>query len=1117
MNRSLALVRVALVLAAALVASVSSTGWGSPPAARDDDYGPAPTEPMPVATDPEAATPWREKAYYVPYEQLDAIFEKTGRGVFVPYDEFLALWFEAQRKTPEPKAPRPPAGAVIRGGTYRGTVHQDLARFEVSFVAESLEEGWTEVALPLAGVAVEQATTTPSDALFVAQGNGYALFLPRPGTYAVDLRLSVPVKQDPGRKSLEFAIPRAAISRLELTIPEPEVRVEVQPLLAATQSIPGPGQTQVLAFLGNTDSVRVHWTPPPGRASEAGVVLSARQAIRTHLGERILRVQSQIELEVLRGEVEAFRVTLPANTRMLAAKGANLREWNQVGDTAVDLTLHAPVKDKYVLTLECERILEATPETLEVPFPRVEGVLRESGWFVLSQDPGLIVRTTASRGLSQVDPEEVPQSLRSALGLGFRYLAQPLSLTLAIEKIVPEVRGGSTSVVVLGREEDQWLGWIDYSISKAGLFRLGFRVPSGWDLDQIGHPGQIDEYQSTEEAGNLVVTLTTKTSVIGGFRVPFRLVREGNARPGELSLAPPEVLGAIQDRGLLGVSAPRAFEVVTIDREGLLDADVDELFRSGIMGQVSSEAGIPRAYRYRKVPATVKLRLDDKKTEIDVLAQHLVEVADGELRLTHFLDYDVRFAPVDSLRFVAPTALDTILQVEAKHKTQVRRVPGAAGLTEWIVSLQPPLIGAVTLTLTHPLDLQGLESGRALNHVVAIPHSSGVRSEKGFVAIRKEGTLEIVPTARNMEDIDASDLPDKLRRGQIYSAFRYFTADPSLELSLTRYDYEQLATGVVELLHQKAVLSEERQLKVQATLMVQNTDRQYLEVELAPSARILSLSVAGQSQAPKKRKDGSGTLIQIPRSSGVAFPIVVVYEESAASSAMGGFGFGAIRSLRVLDGVPVQQVELELFLPPEYTYLGWTGNLHPRDATDGVLWPRLKALLGLRGPETRAAPATAAAGATVAAAGIELDLPTGGYERRYFSTLAATGDLEFFYIGSRGFWLLDFLAFLVGVVGSMLLLTRVRAPRLVVGACALFATLMLSWFAQGPTATVLFTLFLGVSTVVAIFFLVHAVRWARSRRPTRVGPPADPFLENAAPAMPTPPRPEAGSSPEERG
>ena len=62
-------------------------------------------------------------------------------------------------------------------------------------------------------------------------------------------------------------------------------------------------------------------------------------------------------------------------------------------------------------------------------------------------------------------------------------------------------------------------------------------------------------------------------------------------------------------------------------------------------------------------------------------------------------------------------------------------------------------------------------------------HSVETSSEEGFVAIRKEGTLEIVPEATDMEIIDINDLSEKLARGRIYSSFRYFAANPALSLS----------------------------------------------------------------------------------------------------------------------------------------------------------------------------------------------------------------------------------------------------------------------------------------------------------------------------------------------
>jgi hypothetical protein len=177
------------------------------------------------AAGPGPKTIVREKTLYVPYEKLEDIFEKEGRGVFLPYKEFLELW---QATLPEPAPPEPaepPSDAVIRAASYAGEVKGDAAVLDATYRIEALKKGWSEIALPLRGVAVESIELSSPAALIVASEDGYTLLLPEAGHYEAKLRLAVRVAREPGRKSLAFAIPPAALSRLELTIPEKDARI----------------------------------------------------------------------------------------------------------------------------------------------------------------------------------------------------------------------------------------------------------------------------------------------------------------------------------------------------------------------------------------------------------------------------------------------------------------------------------------------------------------------------------------------------------------------------------------------------------------------------------------------------------------------------------------------------------------------------------------------------------------------------------------------------------------------------------------------------------------------------------------------------------------------------
>jgi len=1065
----------------------------------------------------------REKTVYIPYKKLKEIFEKEGRGVFLPYEEFLRLWHEAQKKPPPPPPEGPPAEAVIRGGSYVGSVAGKVAEFKVDYTIDALKKGWSELPLPLRDTALESVKLSDPEALFAPKGDSYALFLPRPGSYTAVVEFSVRVEEAPGRKTLSFGVPPAGVSRLELTIPEPGVRIDVRPTLAVTQTAAGKENTKVLAFLGNADRLSVSWFPPPGKGVEGAAVLLASQAVKVYLGERILRIATDIGFQVVRGETDTLKIRVPASTRLLSVKGENIRRWSRKEDV-LTVALHSPLKEAgsgtdrkgggaaktYRLSLTFERILASTPAALTVPFPVAEGVIRESGWVVFNNSQGLNVRIEKTTGLSQLDPKEVPAVLRSDLGVAFRYLAQPVGLSLSVEKITPRIRSFAVSVVILGREEDRWSGWVDYKIEKAGLFKLRLQVPGRWTVVSAGDSRTVEDFQSVENSdGTKTVTVNLKSKALGSFRLPFAFSARGSASPGEKNLSAPAVLDSREDRGLFGISAPKAFSVTTVERTKVTSADVDELLRSGLLNKVGPDSGMPLTYGYREPGGSVKVRLEAKKTEIDVLAQHLVEITDGGINLTHILDYEIRYAPVESVKFSAPSSLDSVLKVESKEKKEVRRISTNGGTTTWEIALQAAKVGSVTLTITHSAELKALEAGTPFPFAVPLVRPADVGELNGFVAVRKEGTLEISARASEMESIDAGDLPDKLRRGQIYAAFRYFAAEPSLNLTLTRYEYQRLATTIVNLLHLKSVLSEERRLKTEAVFMVQNTDRQFLEISFPEGVKIFSVSVAGKPQKPRQRKaDARTRLIQIPASAGRAgtFPVVVVYEERLSEKALGTLGQVSLRTPEVLGDVPVAKVELELFLSPDFAYLSWAGTLKPAFRAGPGLWQRFKDFVdSVVYAENRKTPVVSRArscGGSLrgsAAGPVDIEIPTRGYVKHDFETLAPVGTLSFFYVGRGLFSFIDFLAFLVALLAGYLLLFRVRLQKPLAALFLVFVPLCLVWFSRGAIVEIFTSLFAGGFLLFAGLSAASLWRGVKGYREARLALAPDPYLEEAEP------------------
>ena len=671
-----------------------------------------------------------------------------------------------------------------------------------------------------------------------------------------------------------------------------------------------------------------------------------------------------------------------------------------------------------------------------------------------------------------------------------------------------------------------------YDITKAGVFRLELRVPARWSVAEIGTESAVEDFQIAEGTdATKTITVNLKSKALGAFRLPFRLTAEGSAAQPEVVLVPPVVVGSQQDRGLFGVTAPKAFTVSTTERDKVTSADDDALFRSGIMKQVGADMAMPLAYGYREPGASVKIGLEAKKTEIDVLGQHLIEIADGGIRFTHILDFVIKYAAVDRLTFSAPTEVFAGLKVETKDKKEIREISRAEGKTVWEIELQAPVLGAVSVTMHHEVTLDPPAAGQPFVQDVPLIHALKVSEKNGLVAMRQEGTLQIVPVQSGMEPVDPGELPDTLRgRGQIYSAFRYFTADPALSLQLTRYEYQTLATTVVNLMRMKSVLSEERRLTTQVVLFVQNTERQYLEIRFAPQVNILSISVAGKPQKPRQRKDETATrLLQIPASAGPGgtFEVVIVYEEQLAGGPMKALGTASLRTPEILGGVPVAKVELALFLSPEFAYLGWGGTLKPTFLGAPGLWSRFKHLVNTAvSAENRATPVSRGGqtgrrpGETAPQAGVDIDVPTRGYVQHDFETLASPGDLRVVYVGRALYTFLDFLAFLVALAGGYVVMFKLRLSKLTAFVAVIFVPLALVWFSRGAIVEIFTSFLLGGIVLCACVAVAAAARALREYRQARLAFAPDPFLEDveaAAGVSPEAGAPEATEQPDGTG
>ena len=191
----------------------------------------------------------REQDIYIPYTKLREVFEKQGRGVFLPYEQFQELWRAAREKTQPAAQPKPPAGGLITDIASEATVEKDVVRVKATLRIELLTEGWHSIPLRLADAGVIAATLAGKPARIVGDSaEGYRLLLEKKGKEAetVELRLEYAkaIARLPGMNSVSFEAPQSPVSRWRIAVPQAGVKVNLRPLIAATEV---PPETQTSA------------------------------------------------------------------------------------------------------------------------------------------------------------------------------------------------------------------------------------------------------------------------------------------------------------------------------------------------------------------------------------------------------------------------------------------------------------------------------------------------------------------------------------------------------------------------------------------------------------------------------------------------------------------------------------------------------------------------------------------------------------------------------------------------------------------------------------------------------------------------------------------------------
>ena len=592
---------------------------------------PVPPDP---AADPTPAIPPAERSIYIPYEDLEAVFEKDGRGVFLPYREFLDLWNQLSVKNEEEEID-PPTDGVLSSAHYSATLEGDenarVMKIVAKLQAESfLDKGWSVVPLIAGELNVAEAETGEAT-LHLADAGGYQLILPKKGKYEVTLTLYAKVRLNAGRNAVTLNLPKAGVSRFEAVLPEQGWDFEIQPGAAySTEKLPDGG-TKLAFFFGGTERFDVSWQKQ-GEETKLTPLLFVESGLTAKVIPGALQTEVGLDYRILRAGVDRFEIRVPAGQEVLAVNGENIREWGVEEDGTnqrLSVQLHSPAKQNYRLSVSLEEALDALPTEFNVPQVLAGGVVRQRGTVNLLTSPELEVTVVSSEGLTQqslamvspsygninaqtinangvsnggmitIDGANGPAAINGQVGIGnagmiqstgqivtmraglnnfgrYRYLATPFAMVLSAKKAEPEVEVKSFTRFSVEPDEATFTTRFNYSVKRVGIFEAQIAVPDGFEnVEASGAVVEDDSEEVVDGKRVLTVKLTSRKAGEFSFMVGGRKVRA--AATDDETVPVFEPLDVERHEGKLGVAVHTSLDPTTKEEGDLRQQDVSLL------------------------------------------------------------------------------------------------------------------------------------------------------------------------------------------------------------------------------------------------------------------------------------------------------------------------------------------------------------------------------------------------------------------------------------------------------------------------------------------------------------------------------------------------------------
>lgn len=670
------------------------------------------------------------------------------------------------------------------------------------------------------------------------------------------------------------------------------------------------------------------------------------------------------------GKVESLDLTVPDGFAVSEVAGAAVGSWRFDPESrALTVDLAAPQAQVFSILVETQSGLGALPAAISLQSLTVAKDAGETNMIGLAFGQEAQSGKITAADLSVVNVEDfdhrlIPVVDKKPLGIlhkVYRSAAGAGSLVLQVAPVMPEVRVTSAQELTLGSERILLSATLDVNITRAGIFKLSFRLPAGMEVESLSGGSLSHWTESVQDIGGKkarVITLHLNGKTLGAQR--FALSLSGQPVSGRGAWPVPKISldQAVRQSGQLVVIPEKGIRVRAIDRKNVSRMTTQATTRAQrqiqqarqVQSRVKQSGGL--AFRLLQKDWSLTLGIEELDPWITASVLHEVTLREGQTRTRLAATCRIEHAAVKNIR----------VQLPALTAEERRTVRASGSLVKEIVNVKDDLweirfrrgvLGTVPVQVEFQ---RGADRGKGGTEEIRPAVMPGAKRLTYFMAVRTTGRLDMqtensdIHQARGWRRSDWSAVPKALHNPADTSVpdlcFRLNEPEGTLKVSLKRHQMADTLKLRVTGGQMRTIFSPVGETLTAVHLRTRVLEKSELKISLPKGASLYNVLV--NDEPVHVVKEGDDHLFHVSPPPVETDPATVSLVYSTPENK------GDIRLAAPGFNVPLEKLTWDVLVPEGYVLEGHSGGFEMRGSqgvTDYTMEDYLRALSSSRSEE----------------------------------------------------------------------------------------------------------------------------------------------------------------------